>query len=79
MGWTAVPQAVAVSLMLILMVAEAPVLYPHRGDAPGFYDEVCPFSQLVAGRNDGGLAQRLDVTPLFTAIAKAVLPSRPVA
>ena len=48
MGWTALRHALAVSLSLILMAAEAPVLHRHGGDAPAIYDEACPLSQLVA-------------------------------
>lgn len=72
MGWTAVPQALAVSLTLMVMAAGAPVLHQHSGAAAGFYDEVCPLSQLAAGGNAGGLAPRRELTPLFTAIVLAV-------
>jgi hypothetical protein len=75
MGWTGVLRALAVSLALILMTAEAPVLHQHSGDAPALYDDVCPLSQLSAGGNEVGLARPLELTQPFTAIGLVGLPA----
>jgi hypothetical protein len=74
MGRTVGPRALAVSLALILMAGAAPVIHQHSDDAPAFYDEVCPLSQLLAGGNEAGLIQRVDLTQPLIATALAVLP-----
>jgi hypothetical protein len=77
MGWTALRHSLAVSLSLILIAAEAPVLHRHGGDAPAIYDEACPLSQLVANGNEVGLTRRVDLTQPLPAIDLAVCPASP--
>jgi hypothetical protein len=77
MCWTALRHALAVSLSLILMAAEAPVLHRHGGDAPAIYDEACPLAQLVASGSEAGLARRVDLTQPLPAIDLAVCPAPP--
>jgi hypothetical protein len=77
MGWTALRQALVVSLSLILLAAEAPVLHRHGGDAPAIYDEACPLSQLAASGSEAGLTRRVDLTQALPAIDLAVCPASP--
>jgi hypothetical protein len=73
MRWTGVWPALSLSLPLILMVVEAPVLHQHRGDAPAFYDEACPLSQLCASRSEVPAPKPIDLTQPLPAIGLAVL------
>jgi hypothetical protein len=75
MDWTAWRHALVVSLSLMLMAVEAPVLHRHGGDAPAIYDEACPLSQLVASWGEGGLTRRVDLTQPSPAIDLAVCPA----
>lgn len=77
MGWMASRQALAVSLSLILMATEAPVLHRHGGDAPAMYDEACPLSQLVVSGSEAGLVRRVDLIQPLPAIDLAVCPASP--
>ncbi len=77
MSWTAVRHALAVSLSLILMAAEAPVFHRHGGGAPAIYDEACPLAQLVASGSEAGLTRRVDLSQPLPAIDLAPCPASP--
>jgi hypothetical protein len=52
MVWTAAWRALTLSLLLIVMAGEAPVLHRHGCATPAFYDEACPLSQLFGSRGE---------------------------
>jgi hypothetical protein len=53
--------ALRVILTLAFVTTAAPVVHQHRGDAPAFYDEDCPLSQLAASWSEIGLARAVDL------------------
>ena len=77
MGWTAAWRALTLSLLLIAMAKEAPVLHRHGGAAPAFYDEACPLSQLLASRSEVGPVRRVDLAQPLPVIGLVVLPASP--
>lgn len=77
MGWTDAWRALTLSLLLIVMAGEAPVLHRHGGAAPAFYDEACPLSQLLASRSEVGPARRVDLAQPLPVIGLVVLPVSP--
>ncbi len=60
--------ALRVILTLALVTAAAPVVHQHRGDAPAFYDEDCPLSQLAASWSEIGLARAVDLIQSLPAL-----------
>ena len=64
--------ALTVILTLALMTAAAPVVHQHRGDAPAFYDEDCPLSQLAASWSEIGLARAVDLIQPLPALDMAL-------
>ena len=75
MGWTSAWRALTLSLLL--MAGEAPVLHRHGGATPAFYDEACPLSQLLASRSEVGPVRRVDLAQPLPVIGLVVLPAPP--
>jgi hypothetical protein len=74
MGWSTVWRVLALSLLPILAVTEAPVTHQHGGAAPGFYDAECPLAHLLASRSEASPNQRVDLARPFPASELAALP-----
>jgi hypothetical protein len=77
MGWTAAWRALTLSLLLIVMAGEAPVLHRHCGATPAFYDEACPLSQLFGSRSEVSPVRRVDLAQPLPVIGLVVLPAPP--